>query len=266
MQAFHRDQTGGHGYGRPRSATGTLDRQRPSPPGDAGRRSRGTEQVRQLVAGSRPSARSSASRRTSATSAPGIDRSMYSQITVRAWGPRGSRPRGRSSRCVRPHRGGSALLAIGVVDDKIEDGDRHEGIGEPVLEREVVLLRLEGDEPLHRPGALVPHGARSAARGAIRALARRRRPPPRACTASPAGSPRGRLASLQLVHGELLRPVGPGRPGEERVVRRVREQAEDLEDACLDRGRHVRIGHSRAEWPFIAGHACPSGSIGFPQN
>ena len=43
---------------------------------------RGTEQVRQLVAGSRPSARSSASRRTSATSAPGIDRSMYSQITV----------------------------------------------------------------------------------------------------------------------------------------------------------------------------------------
>ena len=36
--------------------------------------------------------------------------------------------------------------------------------------------------------------------------------------------------------------------------------------AARERGRDRGIAQSRLECPFIAGHACPSGSMGFPQN
>ena len=55
------------------------------------------------------------------------------------------------------------------------------------------------------------------------------------------------------------------RSHQERVVGRVGQQAQDLELAGGD-GRGDRpVAQSREECPFIAGHAWPSGSMGFPQ-
>jgi len=74
------------------------------------------------------------------------------------------------------------------------------------------------------------------------------------------------FAAMGLVHGQDLVAVGRRGAREERVVRRVRQQAEQLEGTALDRRRHRQGRQSRFEWPFIAGHAWPSASIGFPQN
>ena len=164
-------------------------------PGDAaGRRPRlGVEQGRERAHGGPPPARRSPSRPMSSTRASGIGSSMNSQITVRSlgsswkqtpWSIVQMRPSSPRRQC--------PPLRSALFTSEVEGGDRSEGIGEAVLQGEVVLLRVERDEPLHRAGALrsvAQDGRRNV--GPTRAPARRRRRPPHACTATPVGSPTG---------------------------------------------------------------------------
>ena len=78
------------------------------------------------------------------------------------------------------------------------------------------------------------------ARWASRARTRRgtRRPP--AARAIPRGSPRAGSRAVGLVHGQGLAAVGCRGADEERVVRRVGEQSEQLQGTALERRRHRR--------------------------
>ena len=148
-----------------------------------------------------------------------------------------------------------------------------EVVGAPVLHREVVLVRVELHEPLHRAGA---GGAVAEHRG-------RHHGPPELARHHVRGHlpiaqgavgevPQRRLALPRLVHRVRLVVAAPD-ASEERGVRCTRHEAEDLHVAVGEQPEGLLVacegaGHQTAAgpWPFMAGHTCPSGSSGLPQN
>jgi hypothetical protein len=145
-------------------------------------------------------------------------------------------------------------LAVGVVDDEVEHRDPTELLGEPLGEREVVLLGVRRDEQLDGSDAerTVAEDGRRHVRPSERARDEVGGDLPGAQRALGEVPERG-LAATRLVDGErLLTRIGPG-ADQERVVRRVGEAPEQLEVADGDGGRDVRLRQRRLACPFIAG-------------
>src|SRR5438034_5860763 len=165
-----------------------------------------------------------------------------------------------------------AALAVGVVDDHVEDGNGKEGVGTRLAQGEEVLVWVGVDEELERAQSVrsIPHdGGRDG------------RPPKRpgqdigrhfALAQCPLREvPQRRLPVPRLVHGEKG-VLGVGHLGQERVVRRIWHQTErpdlalgqDAKDAVRDLCFVVHCS-PLPRWPLRAGQRWPSGSIGFPQ-
>ena len=159
-------------------------------------------------------------------------------------------------RAVGPAPDAVTALAVGIVHQHVEHGELAEAVGVLLEQREVVLLGIVVDEPLHHPDADRPvaqHGrgheppAQRVGQLVRRDLALAQR--------AAREVPQRTLAPTRLVDGLHLDTVG-ARHGQQGGVRRPRHAAEHLELAVRQDFAGVGVAQ------FQRGHRCPAGSIG----
>ena len=162
-----------------------------------------------------------------------------------------------------------ASLAVGVVDDEVEQGDAAQILGVGLEEIEGGAFEVVGHERLDRadPHRAVPqhrggHEAEATGPGDLEGGSL-------PVAEGPGGEvPQGRLATAWLVDDEALGLVAGclciQEAGQERVVGRAGHQSEQLHVSLEQLGGTQGTGfrQTSVRWPFEAKHWWPSGSIG----